>query len=103
MLEVPPRQGHRLLRQKGLCIIRREISFFEGSAILMHDSHNESSGDGTVPWFPSPMNGWNEETESFSPRHEASTIELFFDLWFVGQEPSDTQLKPAAQYLLLNS
>ncbi|KAF2756861.1 hypothetical protein EJ05DRAFT_440491 [Pseudovirgaria hyperparasitica] len=26
---------------------------------------------------------WNGETEAFSPRHEASTIELFFDLFFV--------------------
>jgi hypothetical protein len=30
------------------------------------------------------MNGWNDEAKCFSPRHEASTIELFFDLWFVG-------------------
>jgi low temperature requirement protein LtrA len=37
-----------------------------------------------VPWFPSPMDGYNEEADGFSPRHEASTIELFFDLWFVG-------------------
>jgi hypothetical protein len=33
---------------------------------------------------PSPMDGYNEVAEGFSPRHEASTIELFFDLWFAG-------------------
>jgi hypothetical protein len=30
------------------------------------------------------MEGYNKEADCFSPRHEASTIELFFDLWFVG-------------------
>jgi hypothetical protein len=30
------------------------------------------------------MDGYNEVAEGFSPRHEASTIELFFDLRFVG-------------------
>jgi low temperature requirement protein LtrA len=30
------------------------------------------------------MDGYDAEADSFSPRHEASTIELFFDLWFVG-------------------
>jgi len=35
------------------------------------------------------MDGWNDEAESFSPRHEASTIELFFDLWFVGMHNNE--------------
>ncbi|KAF2031635.1 hypothetical protein EK21DRAFT_33729, partial [Setomelanomma holmii] len=43
------------------------------------------------PWFPDPMDGWNEESESFSPRHEAATIELFFDLWFVANLATFTQ------------
>jgi hypothetical protein len=47
-------------------------------------SHVKPVIDVGVPWFPSPMDGYNEEADGFSPRHEASTIELFFDLWFVG-------------------
>ena len=30
------------------------------------------------------MKGWDDSMKCFSPRHEVSTIELFFDLWFVG-------------------
>lgn len=57
-----------------------------------HHHHNHPSDSGTtVPWFPSPMEGWNEELECFSPRHEASTIELFFDLWFVANLAAFTQ------------
>ena len=51
---------------------------------LTNDSHNGTEEEAPVPWVPSPMDGWNDETKSFAPRHEASTIELFFDLWFVG-------------------
>lgn len=38
-----------------------------------------------VPWFVSPMKSWNEEVGAFSPRNEASILELFFDLFFVGR------------------
>ncbi|KAH7089530.1 bacterial low temperature requirement A protein-domain-containing protein [Paraphoma chrysanthemicola] len=57
----------------------------------MQHRHGSSTEDAIVPWFPDPMSGWNEESESFSPRHEASTIELFFDLWFVANLATFTQ------------
>ncbi|KAL6708053.1 hypothetical protein ACN47E_003487 [Coniothyrium glycines] len=56
-----------------------------------HHHHEGSSGDLIVPWFPSPMQGWDEGVGCFSPRHEASTIELFFDLWFVANLATFTQ------------
>lgn len=37
------------------------------------------------------MDGWHTKAKSFSPRHEASTIELFFDLWFVANLSIFTQ------------
>lgn len=37
------------------------------------------------------MKAWNEKSQSFSPRHEASTIELFFDLFFVANLATFTQ------------
>lgn len=57
----------------------------------MQRRHGSSTEDAIVPWFPDPMSGWSEESESFSPRHEASTIELFFDLWFVANLATFTQ------------
>ncbi|KAH7412119.1 bacterial low temperature requirement A protein-domain-containing protein [Phaeosphaeria sp. MPI-PUGE-AT-0046c] len=56
-----------------------------------HRDHDNTNDGAPVPWFPSPMDGWNDETESFAPRHEASTIELFFDLWFVANLATFTQ------------
>ncbi|OAL02009.1 hypothetical protein IQ06DRAFT_346610 [Phaeosphaeriaceae sp. SRC1lsM3a] len=56
-----------------------------------HGHHDKTHEEATVPWFPSPMDGWNHETKSFAPRHEASTIELFFDLWFVANLATFTQ------------
>ncbi|KAF2688788.1 hypothetical protein K458DRAFT_243114, partial [Lentithecium fluviatile CBS 122367] len=43
------------------------------------------------PWFVSPIKAWNEELGSFSPRHEASILELFFDLFFVANLATFTQ------------
>lgn len=59
-------------------------SYIHQKLVLTTNRHATSSENDTVPLFPSPMNGFNEEVGCFSPRHEASTIELFFDLWFVG-------------------
>ncbi|KAK3995164.1 bacterial low temperature requirement A protein-domain-containing protein [Cladorrhinum sp. PSN332] len=36
-----------------------------------------------VPWIRNPLQGVDKENLVFSPRHEASTLELFFDLFFV--------------------
>jgi low temperature requirement protein LtrA len=36
-----------------------------------------------VPWIQNPLQGVNKEHLVFAPRHEASTSELFFDLFFV--------------------
>ncbi|KAF2121284.1 bacterial low temperature requirement A protein-domain-containing protein [Lophiotrema nucula] len=51
-----------------------------------HDSthhHYKESPDAPVAFITSPMDTWDEKSQSFSPRHEASTLELFFDLFFV--------------------
>ncbi|KAK4235556.1 bacterial low temperature requirement A protein-domain-containing protein [Achaetomium macrosporum] len=36
-----------------------------------------------VPWIQNPLQGVDKEHLVFAPRHEASTLELFFDLFFV--------------------
>lgn len=36
-----------------------------------------------VPWIVNPLQGVDKASLVFSPRHEASTLELFFDLFFV--------------------
>ncbi len=36
-----------------------------------------------VPWIQNPLQGVDKEHLVFAPRHEASTSELFFDLFFV--------------------
>lgn len=36
-----------------------------------------------MPWIESPLKGIDEESHVFSQRHEASVLELFFDLFFV--------------------
>jgi low temperature requirement protein LtrA len=36
-----------------------------------------------VPWIQNPLQGVDKEHLVFAPRHEASTAELFFDLFFV--------------------
>ncbi|KAK4154788.1 bacterial low temperature requirement A protein-domain-containing protein [Chaetomidium leptoderma] len=36
-----------------------------------------------VPWIQNPLQGVDKERLVFAPRHEASTLELFFDLFFV--------------------
>ncbi|RAR02072.1 low temperature requirement a protein [Stemphylium lycopersici] len=56
-----------------------------------HSHHHEKIQEDAVPWFPSPMKGWDDNMKCFSPRHEASTIELFFDLWFVANLALFTQ------------
>ncbi|KAF2660786.1 hypothetical protein K491DRAFT_754309 [Lophiostoma macrostomum CBS 122681] len=49
-----------------------------------HEHHHEKvSAESSVSWIVSPMKTWDPKSRSFSPRHEASTIELFFDLFFV--------------------
>jgi hypothetical protein len=47
------------------------------------------------------MDGYNEVAEGFSPRHEASTIELFFDLWFVGTCLYRLDTPPAAMLTII--
>ncbi|KAF1977924.1 hypothetical protein BU23DRAFT_499937 [Bimuria novae-zelandiae CBS 107.79] len=37
----------------------------------------------TVPWTSNPLEGADHENLVFSQRHEANTVELFFDLFFV--------------------
>jgi hypothetical protein len=37
----------------------------------------------TVPWIEDPLAGADHEHLVFSQRHEANTVELFFDLFFV--------------------
>ncbi|KAK3315970.1 bacterial low temperature requirement A protein-domain-containing protein [Apodospora peruviana] len=37
----------------------------------------------TAPWIKNPLQGVDKEHLVFAPRHEASTLELFFDLFFV--------------------
>jgi len=34
-----------------------------------------------VPWIQNPLQGVDKEHLLFAPRHEASTLELFFDLF----------------------
>ncbi|KAF2845829.1 hypothetical protein T440DRAFT_483016 [Plenodomus tracheiphilus IPT5] len=53
--------------------------------------HNDNTSRPIVPWFPSPIDGWDKEQQCFAPRHMASTIELFFDLWFVANLATFTQ------------
>ncbi|KAH6616159.1 bacterial low temperature requirement A protein-domain-containing protein [Chaetomium sp. MPI-SDFR-AT-0129] len=36
-----------------------------------------------VPWIQNPLQGVDKKQLVFAPRHEASTLELFFDLFFV--------------------
>jgi low temperature requirement protein LtrA len=36
-----------------------------------------------VPWIQNPLQGVDKQHLVFAPRHEASTLELFFDLFFV--------------------
>ena len=36
-----------------------------------------------MPWIQNPLQGVDKEHLVFAPRHEASTLELFFDLFFV--------------------
>ncbi|KAK3302897.1 bacterial low temperature requirement A protein-domain-containing protein [Chaetomium strumarium] len=36
-----------------------------------------------VPWIQNPLQGVDKQHIVFAPRHEASTLELFFDLFFV--------------------
>ena len=36
-----------------------------------------------MPWIQNPLQGVDKEHLVFAPRHEASTSELFFDLFFV--------------------
>ncbi|KAF2878210.1 hypothetical protein BDV95DRAFT_478666 [Massariosphaeria phaeospora] len=50
-----------------------------------------ADANAAIPWITSPMETWNEESDSFSPRHEASTLELFFDLFFVANLATFTQ------------
>jgi hypothetical protein len=61
-----------------------DLVYMSKIPVVTYGSHHGAEEEATVPWFPSPMDGWNDGTKSFAPRHEASTIELFFDLWFVG-------------------
>ncbi|KAF2840879.1 hypothetical protein M501DRAFT_1014873 [Patellaria atrata CBS 101060] len=49
---------------------------------IEHAEH-EHKDQSPVSWISSPMKSWDESSSSFSQRHEASTIELFFDLFFV--------------------
>jgi hypothetical protein len=58
---------------------------------LTMNRHNTETSDAMVPWFVSPIKAWNEHLGSFSPRHEASILELFFDLFFVANLATFTQ------------
>src|SRR4051812_13282417 len=60
--------------------------------VLIVDSHHvPQSPDALVPWIASPMETWDAKLNTFSPRHEASTIELFFDPFFVANLATFTQ------------
>jgi hypothetical protein len=54
-------------------------------------TRHEDEKNSMVPWFVSPFKAWNENLGSFSPRHEASILELFFDLFFVANLATFTQ------------
>ncbi|KAK4185360.1 bacterial low temperature requirement A protein-domain-containing protein [Podospora australis] len=55
---------------------------------LTHEQNSREEGTNRrihtiVPWIQNPLQGVDTEHLVFSPRHEASTLELFFDLFFV--------------------
>ena len=73
--------------------IMRSRSSFSGSQlqVLIASRAEPEHSDAMVPWFVSPIKAWNEKLGSFSPRHEASILELFFDLFFVANLATFTQ------------
>ncbi|KAK4167042.1 bacterial low temperature requirement A protein-domain-containing protein [Cladorrhinum sp. PSN259] len=48
-----------------------------------HEERHKRRIHTIVPWIRNPLQGVDKENLVFSPRHEASTLELFFDLFFV--------------------
>ncbi|KAL2131420.1 hypothetical protein VTI74DRAFT_5131 [Chaetomium olivicolor] len=49
----------------------------------VHEERSKRRIHAVVPWIQNPLQGVDKEHLVFAPRHEASTLELFFDLFFV--------------------
>ncbi|KAJ4291279.1 hypothetical protein N0V88_006281 [Collariella sp. IMI 366227] len=49
----------------------------------LHQERSKRRVHPIVPWIENPLQGVDKEHLVFAPRHEASTLELFFDLFFV--------------------
>ncbi|KAK4209741.1 bacterial low temperature requirement A protein-domain-containing protein [Rhypophila decipiens] len=52
----------------------------------------------TAPWIKNPLQGVDKEHLVFAPRHEASTLELFIDLFFVANLATFTTYHPIVDH-----
>ena len=51
-----------------------------------HEERTKRRIHAIVPWIQNPLRGVDKEHLVFAPRHEASTLELFFDLFLCVQQ-----------------